>query len=75
MRADVESGFSRMIEVRRLGTVPYAEALTQVLGPGSGAALVEQLAEQADAMRAHGRSLFSRWLEAAVRAQRRSLAS
>ena len=27
MRADVESGFSRMIEVRRLGTVPYAEAL------------------------------------------------
>jgi lipoyl(octanoyl) transferase len=25
--SDVESGFSRMIEVRRLGTVPYAEAL------------------------------------------------
>ncbi len=53
----------------------YDDALAQVLGPGSGAALVEQLAEQADAMRAHGRSLFSRWLETAVRAQRRSLAS
>ena len=28
MRADVVSGFSRTFEVRRLGVVPYAEALT-----------------------------------------------
>ena len=53
----------------------YADALAQVLGPGSAAGFVEQLAEHADAMRAHGHGLFSRWLEHAVRATGRSLAS
>ena len=53
----------------------YADALAQVLGPGSADALVEQLAQHADAMRAHGRLLFSRWLDHAVQAGQRSLAS
>ena len=53
----------------------YADALAQVLGPGSADALVEQLAKHADGMRAHGRLLFTRWLEHAVRARQRSLAS
>lgn len=41
----------------------YAEALTQVLGPGSATELVEQLAAHADELRAHGRRLFERWLD------------
>ena len=53
----------------------YADALAQVLGPGSADALVEQLAQHADAMRAHGRLLLSRWLDHAVQAGQRSLAS
>ena len=53
----------------------YADALERVLGPGSAAGFVEQLAAHADAMRAHGRTLFARWLELAVRAPGRSLAS
>lgn len=53
----------------------YADALAQVLGPGSADALVEQLAEHAETMRAHGRLLFSRWLDHAVQAGQRSLAS
>jgi GMP synthase (glutamine-hydrolysing) len=52
----------------------YADALAQVLGPGSEDALVEQLAEHAEAMLAHGRLVLSRWLEHAVRARHRSLA-
>ena len=53
----------------------YAEALARVLGPGSAARFVEQVAEHADAMRTHGRVLFEHWLEHAVRAPHTSLAS
>jgi GMP synthase (glutamine-hydrolysing) len=41
----------------------YAEALARVLGHGSAAALVDQLAAHADELRAHGRRLFERWLD------------
>jgi len=41
----------------------YAEALTQVLGPGAETALVDELAAHADELRGHGRALFERWLE------------
>jgi len=44
----------------------YAEALAQVLGPGSASALVDALAGRAEEMRAHGRALFGRWVEQVV---------
>jgi len=47
----------------------YAEALAQVLGPGSETALVDALAEHAEEMRAHGRALFARWVEHVVAAR------
>ena len=44
----------------------YAEALVQVLGPGSETALVDQLAAHAEELRAHGRRLFERWFDLVV---------
>jgi GMP synthase (glutamine-hydrolysing) len=41
----------------------YAEALADVLGPGSDAALVDELAAHADELRSHGRRMFERWLD------------
>ena len=41
----------------------YADALAEVLGPGSATALVDQLAARAEEMLAHGRQLFGRWLD------------
>ena len=41
----------------------YADALARVLGPGSAAALLDELGARADELRAHGRQLFERWLE------------
>jgi hypothetical protein len=34
-----------------------------MLGPGSLARLIEDLDQQADALRAHGRRMFERWLD------------
>jgi GMP synthase (glutamine-hydrolysing) len=39
----------------------YADALAQVLGPGSATALVDELGVRAEEMRAHGRRLFRQW--------------
>jgi GMP synthase-like glutamine amidotransferase len=50
----------------------YADALEQVLGPGSATALVDELGVRAEEMRAHGRRLFRRWsdlVEAGGRAE------
>jgi len=44
----------------------YAEALAQVLGPGSAGALVDALAEHAEEMRGHGKAMFGRWMEHVV---------
>jgi GMP synthase (glutamine-hydrolysing) len=41
----------------------YAEALANVLGPGSVMALVDQLAAHAEELRSHGRRIFERWLD------------
>jgi hypothetical protein len=41
----------------------YADALAQVLGPGSATELVDQLGAHAEQLRAHGRLMFERWLE------------
>jgi hypothetical protein len=43
----------------------YADALAQVLGPGSAAALVDELSLRADEMLGLGRRLFARWLDLA----------
>jgi GMP synthase (glutamine-hydrolysing) len=45
------------------GVSSYADALERVLGPDSAAALVEQLGERAEEMRAHGRRMFEGWLD------------
>jgi GMP synthase-like glutamine amidotransferase len=54
---------SREMAAEWAGVPAYAEALTQVLGPGAETALVDELAAHADELRAHGRALFERWLE------------
>jgi GMP synthase (glutamine-hydrolysing) len=41
----------------------YADALAEVLGPGSASALVDQVGARAGEMLAHGRRLFGRWLD------------
>ena len=41
----------------------YADALAEMLGPGSATALVDKLAARADEMLAHGRGVFGRWLD------------
>ena len=41
----------------------YADALAEVLGPGSATALVDQLDARAGEMLGHGRHLFGRWLD------------
>ncbi len=41
----------------------YADALERELGPGSAAALVDQLAARADELLGHGRGMFERWFE------------
>jgi GMP synthase (glutamine-hydrolysing) len=41
----------------------YADALARVLGPGSGTALVDELAGRAEALQADGRRMFERWLD------------
>jgi GMP synthase-like glutamine amidotransferase len=50
----------------------YAEALEQVLGPGSESALVDALAAHADELRGHGKAMFARWIEHAVAAPARA---
>jgi hypothetical protein len=45
----------------------YADSLALVLGPGSETALVDELDARADELRAHGRALFDRWCDLAVR--------
>jgi GMP synthase (glutamine-hydrolysing) len=53
---------------REWGRVPeYAESLDRVLGPGALDRLLRELEGRADGMLAHGRTLFSRWLELAAR--------
>ncbi len=53
---------------REWGRVPeYAESLDRVLGPGSLDRLLRELEGRAGGMLAHGRTLFSRWLELAAR--------
>jgi GMP synthase (glutamine-hydrolysing) len=53
---------------REWGRVPeYAESLDRVLGPGALDRLLQELEGRADGMLAHGRTLFSRWLELAAR--------
>jgi GMP synthase (glutamine-hydrolysing) len=48
---------------REWGEVPaYADALEQVLGPGSLARLIDELARRADELRTYGRRIFERWL-------------
>ena len=54
---------SREMAAEWAGVPAYAEALTQVLGPGAETALVDELAAHADELRGHGRALFERWLE------------
>ena len=44
----------------------YAQALHEVLGPGSGATLIEQFGEYETRLRGQGRLLFERWLDLAV---------
>jgi GMP synthase (glutamine-hydrolysing) len=41
----------------------YAQALNEVLGPGSGAPLIEQFGEYDARLRGQGRLLFERWLD------------
>jgi GMP synthase-like glutamine amidotransferase len=41
----------------------YANALAEVLGPGSAEALVDEVAARSDGMLAHGRELFARWCD------------
>ncbi len=45
------------------GVSSYADALERVLGPDSAAAFVQQVGEQAEKMRAHGRRMFESWLD------------
>jgi len=44
----------------------YAAALDRVLGPGGADRLLGAVAERADEMLAHGRTLFERWLDHVV---------
>ncbi|MBI3648077.1 MAG: type 1 glutamine amidotransferase [Actinobacteria bacterium] len=44
----------------------YAEYLDRVLGPGSLASLLDELAANEEAIRAHGRSMFERWFDASL---------
>jgi GMP synthase-like glutamine amidotransferase len=41
----------------------YANALAEVLGPGSAETLVDEVAARSDGMLAHGRELFARWCD------------
>jgi GMP synthase (glutamine-hydrolysing) len=51
------------------GVSSYADALERVLGPDSAAPFVEQIGEQAEEMRAHGRTMFERWLDLVASAE------
>ncbi len=53
---------SREMAEQWLDVPAYAEALTQVLGPGSAEKLISQFAEYEQRLRARGRQLFERWL-------------
>jgi GMP synthase (glutamine-hydrolysing) len=44
----------------------YAASLERALGAGAAAALLDGFAERVDAMRAHGRAAFERWLDDVV---------
>jgi GMP synthase (glutamine-hydrolysing) len=46
-----------------LAVPEYAQALNEVLGPGSGAALIDQFGEYEARLRGQGRLLFERWLD------------
>jgi GMP synthase (glutamine-hydrolysing) len=54
---------SREMPAEWAGVPAYADALARVLGPGSAAALVDELEAHADELRMHGRHMFERWLE------------
>jgi GMP synthase (glutamine-hydrolysing) len=54
---------SREMAAEWAGVPAYAQALTEVLGPGAETALVDQVAAHAEEMRAHGRRMFERWLD------------
>jgi GMP synthase-like glutamine amidotransferase len=43
----------------------YADALAEVLGPGSAEGLVDEVAARSGGMLAHGRELFARWCDLA----------
>jgi GMP synthase (glutamine-hydrolysing) len=54
---------------REWADVPaYAESLERVLGEGALDRLIAELEARADGLLSHGRQLFERWLNAAVRA-------
>jgi GMP synthase-like glutamine amidotransferase len=56
---------SREMAEEWAGVPAYAEALAQVLGPGSAEALVEEVGARSTEMLAHGRELFGRWCDLA----------
>jgi GMP synthase (glutamine-hydrolysing) len=60
---------SREMAQEWAGVPSYADALERVLGPGSATALVEQLGERAEEMRAHGRRMFEGWLDLVASAE------
>jgi GMP synthase (glutamine-hydrolysing) len=57
------------------GVPEYAASLERTLGAEAAAGFVRGIAERADEMRAHGRSLFERWLDTVVAPSRRVLAA